>query len=67
MTKPKYPNVHVQLVGQDGNAFMILGLCQRAANKAGLPKSEIEAFMQEAKSGDYNHLLNTCMAWFDID
>lgn len=63
----KYPDIRVQLVGQDGNAFMVLGLCQRAANKAGLPKTEIDAFMQEAKSGDYNHLLATCMAWFDID
>ncbi|MFO0110329.1 MAG: hypothetical protein ACK52W_07340 [Alphaproteobacteria bacterium] len=46
---------------------MILGLCQRAANKVGLSKAEIDTFMQEAKSGDYNHLLNTCMEWFDID
>lgn len=67
MTTPKYPHVHVELVGKDGNAFMILGLCHRAAQKAGLSKSEIDAFMQEAKSGDYNHLLNTCMEWFDID
>lgn len=67
MTTPKYPNVHVELVGKDGNAFMILGLCQRAAKKAGLEKSEIDAFMQEAQSGDYNHLLSTCMEWFDID
>ena len=46
---------------------MVLGLCQRAANKAGLSKAEIDEFMNEAKSGDYNHLLATCMAWFDID
>ncbi|MFN7401043.1 MAG: hypothetical protein ACK5R4_01755 [Alphaproteobacteria bacterium] len=59
--------MHVELVGKDGNAFMILGLCQRAANKAGLSKAEIDTFMHEAKSGDYNHLLNTCMEWFDID
>jgi hypothetical protein len=64
---PKYPNVHVQLVGQDSNAFMVLGLCQRAAQKAGLPKEEIEAFMTEAKAGDYDHLLQTCMKWFEID
>jgi hypothetical protein len=67
MTTPKYPNIHVQLVGQDGNAFMVLGLCQRAAQKGGLSKAEIDEFMTEAKSGDYNHLLATCMAWFDID
>jgi hypothetical protein len=64
---PKYPNVHVQLVGQDGNAFVILGLCQRAAKKAGLPEGEIEAFMDEAQSGDYDHLLQTCIEWFDVD
>ena len=67
MTTPKYPDVHVQLVGQDGNAFMVLGLCQRAAQKAELSKAEIDEFMTEAKSGDYNHLLATCMAWFDVD
>ena len=61
MTTPKYPNVHVQLVGQDGNAYMVLGLCQRAAQKAGLSKAEIDEFMKEAKSGDYNQLLSTYM------
>lgn len=63
----KYPHVRVQLVGQDGNAFMVLGLCQRAAQKAGLPKAEIDAFFKEAQSGDYDHLLATCMNWFDVD
>lgn len=64
---PKYPDVHVQLTGNDGNAFMVLGLCQRAAKKAGLSEDVISAFMKEAQSGDYNHLLNTCMEWFDVD
>lgn len=67
MTTPKYPDVHVQLVGRDGNAFMVLGLCQRAAQKAELSKAEIDEFMKEAQSGDYDHLLATCMAWFDVD
>lgn len=63
---PKYPNVEVQLSGQNGNAFMVLGLCLRAARKAGLSKDEIEAFQAEATSGDYNKLLQTCMKWFDV-
>jgi hypothetical protein len=63
----KYPNVHVQLVGQDGNAFIVLGLCQRAAQKAGLSKAEIDEFFKEAQSGDYYHLLDTCRKWFDVD
>ena len=64
---PKYPNVHVKLVGEDGNAFAILGRCQRAAKKAGLEKEEIEAFMTEARSGNYDHLLQTCMRYFNVD
>ena len=61
----KYPNVRIQLTGNNGNAFAILGLCQRAARKANLPADEIKAFMDEATGGDYDHLLATCMRWFD--
>jgi len=65
--KPKYPHITVWLTGVDGNAFMILGLCQRAARKAGLTQEEIDAFHEEATSGDYDHLLQTAMRWFTID
>jgi hypothetical protein len=65
MSGPKYPKVHVQLTGEDGNAFFILGRCQAAARKAGVSKEEIEAFHKEATSSDYDHLLRTCMKWFD--
>lgn len=64
--EPKYPDITVQLTGNDGNAFTVLGLCQRAARKAGLPQEEIDAFRAEATAGDYNHLLQTAMRWFDI-
>lgn len=45
---------------------MILGLCKRAMQRAHLPQEEIDQFMKEAMSGDYNHLLATVMAWFDV-
>ncbi len=61
----KYPHVHVQLTGKDGNAFFILGRCQGAARKAGVPDDQIKAFMSEASVGNYDHLLATCMRWFD--
>lgn len=64
---PKYPDITVQLSNQDGNAFLILGYCQRAMKKAGLPKEEWLAFEHEATSGDYDHLLQTAMRWFDCD
>jgi hypothetical protein len=63
--KPKYPHVKVQLVGRDGNAFAILGRVTKAMRKHGVEKSEIDAFMQEATAGDYNHLLATTMRWID--
>lgn len=42
--KVQYPNVMVKLVGEDGNAFSILGRVAMAMNRAGLPRSEINAF-----------------------
>lgn len=63
----KYPNITVALVGNNGNAFFILGTCLRAMRRAGLTKEEQDAFQKEATSGDYNHLLNTCMEWFNVE
>jgi alkylhydroperoxidase family enzyme len=63
---PKYPDVTVQLSGEDGNAFMVLGLCQRAAKRAGLSEAEISEFMKEATANNYSNVLNTAMEWFDV-
>jgi hypothetical protein len=61
----KYPDIQVRLVGEDGNAFAILGRVTKAMRRAGVPKSETDLFFKEAMSGDYNRLLATCMAWVD--
>ena len=61
----KYPEVTVKLTGGDGNAFAVLGRCSEAARRAKVARSEIDAFLKEAMSGDYNHLLQTCMKWFN--
>jgi protein-disulfide isomerase len=63
----KYPEVQVTLVGTDGNAFALLGKCRSAAKKAGLTTDQIKEFIDEATSGDYNHLLGTCMDYFEVD
>jgi hypothetical protein len=63
---PRHPEVRVRLVGEDGNAFAILGLCGRAATEAGLPKEEISRFFTEATARDYDRLLATAMRWFDV-
>ncbi len=63
----KYPEVKtVKLVGEDGNAFAILGRVMRAMKLAGLPKEVQDAYFTEATSGDYDHLLQTTMKWVKV-
>ena len=67
MSEIKYPDITVNIIGQNGNAFCILGICQRAMEQANCTQQEIDAFNEEAKSGDYNHLLATVMNYFDVE
>ena len=57
----KFPEVEVQLSGNDGNAFAILGAVAKAMKRAGLSKEDINEFQADAQSGDYDHLLQTAM------
>jgi len=66
MFEVKHPEIEVELVGQDGNAFFVLGTVKQAMKRAGLAKSEIDEFMTDAQSGDYDHLLQTCMKWVNV-
>lgn len=52
------------LDGPDGNAFWILGKCNQAMVAAGLDNEAQLLFDQEAKTGDYNHLLSVVADWF---
>jgi hypothetical protein len=63
----KYPNIKVQLVGRDGNAFAVLANVEQALRHAQVPASEITQFMDEALSDDYDHLLQTCMRWVVVN
>ena len=59
-------NIPLKMVGEDGNAFSILGRAKRAMRMA----DQVELFDEyhaEATSGDYDHLLVTTMNWFDVD
>jgi hypothetical protein len=62
----RYPGLQVQLIGEDGNAFAVLGRVQKALRKAGVSKEERDEFLAEATSGDYDHLLATVMDWVDV-
>ena len=63
---PRYPEIEVRLVGEDGNAFAILGRVLQALRAADVPEAEVQAFLAEATSGDYDHLLGTVMRWVTV-
>ena len=64
---PKYPDITVELVDKDWNAFNILGICRRAMKRAPLPESEIEAFTTAATSSNYDNLLATVCEYFNVE
>jgi hypothetical protein len=66
MADVRYPKVKVKLVGQDGNAFVIMGKVTRAMRKAGVPEDQVQAYVDEAKRGNYAHLIGTTMDWVTV-
>jgi hypothetical protein len=56
----------VRLIGEDGNAFMILGLCIAVARNVGWDDARLAAFLDEAMNGDYAHLIATVDEYFNI-
>lgn len=67
MDEVRFPEVVVELVGHDGNAFSILGRVSRALRGGGATKEEVDEFMEEATSGDYDNLLQTCERWVVVE
>ncbi len=56
----------VQLVGEDGNAFAIMGKVSKALKRAGF-RDEAKKYQEEAMSGDYNHLLAVTMEYVNVE
>ena len=59
-------DVTVILIGEDGNAFAIMGKVARALRNAG-HADLVKPYMDEATSGDYNHLLKVTMEYVNVD
>lgn len=57
----------LQLTGEDGNAFAILGNAHRVARKAGWTNEEWTLVFNQATEGDYNDLLATMCKYFDVN
>lgn len=61
----RYPDIEVPLIGEDGNAFAILGRVARELRRSG-HGADVNAFMADATSGDFDHLLRTIMRWVQV-
>ncbi len=56
----------LNLTTADRNAFTIIGLAVRAAKKAKWTQEQIDTYKNEAMSGDYDHLLQVTMKYFEV-
>jgi hypothetical protein len=61
-----YPDIEVQLAGEDGNAFFIIGRVTKALRRAGVKNDMIKTFTNEAMGGDYDNVLTTAMRWVTV-
>lgn len=68
MSTPRYPDVHVRLIGEDGGAGAIMGRVTRALKRQGrVSEAECDEFRMQCISGNYDNLLRTVMAWVAVD
>ena len=61
------PRPTVRLSGSDGNAFMVISKTIGALRKAGWQQDQLAAFQAEVTSGDYDHVLTTCMKYAEVE
>lgn len=62
----KFPEVTANLIGIDSNAFSIISAVREAMRRAGVDKTQIEEFTEEATSGDYDNVLQTAIKWVTV-
>lgn len=56
----------VKLIGEDGNAFAIMGRVTGALKDNGYTKEEIDEYKKQATSGNYDNLLRVTAEWVNI-
>ena len=57
----------VKLVGEDGNAFSILGKVIAALKKSKVSEEVIGLYKKHAMSGDYEHLMQVSMQFCEVE
>ncbi len=62
----KYPGVPVNLSNNDGNAFFIIARTVMALKRHGVDMADIDEYRKQARSGDYDNVIQTTMQWVDV-
>lgn len=62
----KYPEIEVQLTGNDGNAFAIMGAVSAALKRAKVNQLEIDQYINRSTSGDYENLLRVAASFVTV-
>lgn len=58
-----FKKVQVDLIGEDGNAYAIMGRVTKALRRAGYGPEVIKEYRDKATSGDYDNLLRVTMEY----
>ena len=64
------PGTHIEkptATPRSGNAFSVLAACAKAMRRSGVPEGIITKYMDDAKSGDFDHLLQVSMDYCDLE
>jgi hypothetical protein len=66
-TTPKFNiDVELDLAGPGGNAYSIMGNVMAAIKMAGATKEQVDAYIAESTSGDYDQLVDTAKRWCNV-
>ncbi len=64
----KYPQITVQLVGQDGNVFNLIGIIRRAMRREGLDAKAVSDFTEEVMNQkSYTDALGVMMRTVNVE
>jgi hypothetical protein len=55
-----------KVVGEDGNAMVIMGIVSKSLHRAGASSKYVEAYYDESTSGDYDHLLQVALKFANL-
>ena len=66
LTKDKFRKRVIDLNGPEGNAFCLLGTAMSLCKQIGIGDTRTEEIVDEMKSDDYEHLIQTFDKYFGM-